>query len=218
MPYIYFAIAFILNFVPSYLSYVENDFLFVLMNDVQLVALSMAAYTMLGPSRWRLRVVSLVISMMLVATGVHNALLYLDVLTNLQSIIYSISIIAIVTAIASVILLSRWDRLPTTTATPGSLYEVISRPQTHIQYLMFIITLGRGGSYAITDGDSFWHFTKVTDSLSCEKLQPRHLTGKKIVRIGPSTTEIISLLNTKINTKWSLLNNCLTTLGGYKYD
>jgi hypothetical protein len=196
----------------------EFDSVFAFLNDMQYLCLAIGAYGVCPLRLWRVKVMASINMIAAFVVTISNLLLYVGALPEGIGALTSVGITFILICGLSYKLMTKWDSLPTDEIHTGNIYEVIGRPKTNLQFLGFILTLGKGGAFSLTDGHYCWYFDKNSNNLECKPLDYAHLTGKKIVRLGVFSKIQKQVLDNKIHSKWSISNNCVTILSGFKNE
>ena len=207
-------IIFILNF-STYLFMIDVEmwWLYDTISDIEKVLLCAALFLFMPRWRWREKIGASVLLMSYVAVAVWNVLIDRELITHgpvtMATFYGGASII-----IALWHRLNRnWDKLPVDTIRPGYFYEIIGKPKSNIQWIGFILSIGKGGSFALTDGKTKYYFSK---SANCFKNKPwinADLSSKKVIEIGPANSIFYDKMKKMNNHPFTILNNCLTKIG-----
>lgn len=204
----YALLAILLNFVTFIPSYFGMEIVFAFMDDAQMLLMAIAMYKWCPMRRWRQKVVSYLLLICISATTVHNSLVYLDIINEGTPVFVSVIIILSFMIFFSIKLMSTWDNLPTDKIDPGYIYEVIGKPRNDLQFFAFLLSGGRGGTWAHTDGVTCWYFNTTSKVKVSEDLNLDYLIGRKVIKIGVADDKAIADLNSGVGKSWSLINNC----------
>jgi len=197
------------------LSFYELELIFAFAGDVERLLLSLALYKAFNMSRWRFKVISLAILTYYVFATINNSLIYLDVVESIP-----VSFVSLLSALLFIFLmgsrlLTKWYSLPNEKIEPCYLYEIIGKPKTDLQMLLFIATGGLGGSFAVTDGKECVYMSKDYGCAIKEPLDPEYMRGKKLVKLCMDTKENRAVLDSKVGKKFNLLRNCYWLTMGF---
>ena len=96
----------------------------------------------------------------------------------------------------------------------SNLYLIRSKASDISQYVVAALT-GKGGSFAITDGETVWKYKAAADSLIEKPLESVDTTGKGIELICAKSDDHIDYLSSQVGNRFSSLNtsdNCIGLL------
>jgi hypothetical protein len=74
----------------------------------------------------------------------------------------------------------------------------------------FILTAGKGGEFALTNGVKLWKFCKSSGKFEEIDFDPGYIKGKKVIELGPEGLSRKHNIKRKLGSRWSLVNNCIT--------
>lgn len=112
----------------------------------------------------------------------------------------------------------RYDKLPDDDIIEGNIYEIIGKPKTDLQFILFVLTGGRGGSYAITNGTDCVYMSRKEGKSVKEPLSDNYLINKKCILIGCQNTYNKTKFHAKVNVKFYLWRNCYWLSKGFQKD
>lgn len=216
---IYF-VAFILSlhFLPAAFSWFGLDFVFYALNELQTFLLCLAIYLFCPVRLWALKALSFINAVVSFAVFIHNMALEIGVMPEGISAVYSIALIGLGALVLCSPFLNHWARLPNDKIKPGHIYEIIGRPRNELQFLLFIINGGRGGSYAITDGAHIIKMSREHGQSILVNFKDDYLNGKKCVEIGGESSFNKKLFLAKIGVDFRLWRTCHWLSKGFKND
>lgn len=209
-----------LHFIPAAFSAMGMDIIFTWLFEVQFLLACIMLYLQCGHRNWRLKILLFASLVCAVGFFIHNTIV-LSVAENSSifqgmGIYTTFAVLAAVVALMSTPMIKGWDKLPSDEIIPGNYYEIIGQPRSDLQFLLFMLTLGEGGSYAITDGTSMIKMSKEHSQSILSKLDENYLIGKKCIHIGADTTHNKKLFLDKIGIDFSLLKSCYWLSRGFK--
>jgi len=196
----------ILQLLPAVFTFSDNWFMYDFLNDIGTLVIVLAAYKSTPIRLWKAKIGSLILLSLVVAVTVHNSFLSLNILPPDNPAIYSLIFISVSALILGRQLLFKWDNLPVDEIKQGEFYEVIGKPKTNLQMLGFLITLGRGGEYSITDGITIRKFSKLSNKLEEIDFDKTFLINKKVIKTSKT---IWDHWGKQLGSTWSVFNNCV---------
>lgn len=180
------------------------------LSDIEVFLVSVLAFCACPMYRWREKIATSLFMSFYIFTAIHNILIYKNILTGVIPATLSAILIIVFVFILGNRLFNKWDSLPSEDMKEGYLYEIIGKPKRDINFLAFLISFGRGGSWAISDGVRVWRFDSTSKLQVCEDVTDGFIFNKKVVKIGVRTDKEIDRLNAGNGKRWTLFNNCLT--------
>ena len=214
MPWLFATIA--LNFIPAIFQKFDLDSLALTLSDVQILCLSIGAYSLIPVHLWRAKILSSIVKVLMFVTLIHNILVDYDLIIDENMALYVCALIFVIFVTLSAILMTRWDHLPVEEIVEGTIYEIVGKPKNGLQMVGFYLTAGKGGEHAYTDGKKCWKFSSDGE-FTKKELDQTYLIGKKVIRSNFTSEKLDQL----IGVKWSIFNNCsfmLMPLKGKKHD
>lgn len=205
------ACAIILNYLPAVFFAAGDSAFGFLLEDLQLFSIGVFGFVVCPVYKFYLKVLALLVACMLFAAMVHNALVNYDILSQSDSIFFSIIGQFTLFVILGYIWLMSFEWAKSDKFEKGQMHLVMGKPKSWMQWSVFVLTFGRTGTFSFTDGYSVWKFDKASDSFSKTKYEPQSIYGKKLLktRVKPDK------LDCMVGKKWGMLNNCLTV--GLRY-
>lgn len=180
------------------------------MNELQLLFTAAASYFVCPIRHWRLKIIASIYLMYVFGNVIHNAILLGGFLPEGIPALYSFISTTSVCLILGVRMLTKWDHLPNDAIRPGYVYEVIGKPRTDLQMIGFILTAGKGGEFALTNGVKLWKFCRSTGRFEELEFDTTYTLGKKVIELGPEGLSRKHYIKQKLGSRWSLINNCIT--------
>lgn len=205
----------VIFYIPSVFNYYENLQGYLTTRDVLIFLLSFAVFKTCSMRVWKQKILSSIFVLMSSHALIHN------IVVDFIEIDIGISIFSIVGFIAVAITLFgmmsiKYKNLPNDVIEKGCFYELIGKPRTDLQFLLFILSGGRGGSYAITDGTDYIYMSKTNGKSVRVALEEKHLVNKKCIFIGDDLPSNRRTFNKKENKRFYLWRNCYWLVWGFK--
>lgn len=200
------ALASIIHFATYYVYAAEYFILGYILEDVQILLLSLFGHMICPYYKFRLKTLSAVVFGFSSTAFIHNLFVYFGFWNGDLYPFASQLIQMILSVLIGLLLVTRFDKLKNYKVVKGNYYEIIGRPKSAFQYFAFFLTLGKSGSYAITDGVSLFKFCKDTGKMEELEYSVSYINGKKCLPIDVN----IDKIRAKVGSDWSLINNCVT--------
>lgn len=214
-------IVFLLHFIPAFFSYLGYDAVFYFLFEAQFLLACLAVYFLCPARQWRLKLIWFVSCLCAVGFFIHNTVIIplIDDPNADDTTLWVYStffILFCASLIMGMPLVRHWDRLPNDKIEVGKYYEIIGKPRTDLQFLLFMLTGGRGGSYAITDGTHIIKMSKAHNQSILLPFSEEFLIGKKCLEIGGNSGRNQSHFLSKIGIDFSFLRSCYWLSRGFE--
>jgi len=196
-----------LFFIPAVLPVTIFQDWYLILGDLLLVTLAWLAFDNCPMRNWRRKVItSLIVITALFAMGYNFLIDSGLIIYGLHY--YWIAVPFLIIAGLYFILPIRFDRLPNDELILGNYYEIIGKPKSHLQFILFLLTGGIGGSYSVTDGYTIIKMSKKEGKTITIDFEKSHLNNKKCILIGTSNLRNKYVYHSKSDLKFRLWRNC----------
>lgn len=173
--------------------------------NMSLVCAAVAAYSLCPHSKFREKFLSIFFVIIAVLRVFWNASIQFELIPDKYILYAYFSSVALVGLLYSKMAVT-YDSLPEDEIREGYIYTIISKPRSHLQWLGFWVTLGKGGSFAWTNGKTIKKYSKSKGELIEFTFDKTFLIGKKVIETGPETPQ-----TSKPGTKFTVFfRNCIT--------
>ena len=214
MPLLIFAITL---FPVSYLlSHLGLDSAYLTVMDIQYLVVSMAVVPLCMGKKMGYKVIALMNLLFSAVFTLFNLFVDYDILQSID-LNWSIFIgLLSLLCLIGFVFMHRWSNIRSDKIEPGYIYEISGLPRTIIQCVCFLITLGKGGSFAVTDGETCIYMNYQKNKSVKEPLSHSYLIGKKCVKLCKATDENIDIYNSKVNKEFHWWYNCYMLCRGFR--
>ena len=215
MKYTFVVLIILLNYVTAGFSQFEWWDAYWFTTDLQLLLGACISYALCSARRWRLKTLLLVSFATALGVVFHNLLVEYDIVPEEIPAMISLAVVATLTIFLTIPLWGIWERMPDDEIKENEYFEILDKPRSDLQFLLFIRTFGRSGSYAITNGIHIIKMSKAHGRSILLPFDESYLTSKKCIKIGGDNTNNKKLFASKIDVKFNWRRTCYWLSRGF---